>query len=87
MRRIAFLIVMLAAAAGCASSSTSRAAATPVAQTADVACDPSWNPPSEMEMSIGETTHGPREAKTEMVDPVRIPKQEKPRGVVHAATY
>ena len=86
MSRIAFLIVMLAAAAGCASTSTPRAAAAPVVQSADVACDPSWNPPSEMEMSIGET-HAPREAKPEMVDPVRIPKQEKPRGVVHAATY
>lgn len=85
MSRIAFLALMVAAAVGCTSAST-RPATTPVAQaSADIGSDPSFQPPTEWDMSIGDAERAM--SRTEMVDPVHIPKQEKPRGVVHAATY
>jgi hypothetical protein len=85
MRSLAILVVLLAAATGC-SSPASRPAATPVAQATEVGSDPSWNPPSEMELSISESSARPA-PKTEIVNTLHIPKQEKPHGAVHAATY
>ena len=83
---LVLVVGSLFAVTGCGAKASHAHAASPVAQvTTESTSDPSWNPPEEMEMTFGEGARAvPR---NEAAHALHIPKQEKPRGVVHAAAY
>ena len=82
---LVLVVGSLLAVTGCGARAGSTHAASPVAQATETTTDPSWNPPEEMEVNVGDGAHAV--PKNEAAHALHIPKQDKPHGVVHAATY
>lgn len=77
------LIASLAAATGCAHST--RASSLAEMSTND----PSWCPPGEMDLSIGDAREAaPKRASAKRVETMKPNAAQRPtRGAVHAALY
>ena len=76
------LIASLAAATGCAHST--RAASVAEMSTSD----PSWCPPGEMDLSIGDAREAaPKRGSARKVEMKPNTSQRPTRGAVHAAVY
>ena len=83
------IISGLFAATGCSvSGQAARHSATPApTHVADTSNDPSWTPPGEMDLAIGDAKTG-EATKNEIVEAMPQPnKREVLRNQLHAATY
>jgi hypothetical protein len=76
-------VTVLFAATGCSVSGATRQSVTPT-NVADTSSDPSYQPPGEMNLAIGDGKA--TQAKTELVSTMPAPnKRQIRRGLVHAA--
>ncbi len=81
------MLSVLLAATGCSvSGKATRYTSTPQTNVADTSSDPSWTPPGEMDLAIGEAKTSA--ATTSIAESMPRPnRREIPRGQLRAAMY
>lgn len=81
------MLSVLLAVTGCSvSGQATRHSSTPASNVADTSSDPSWAPPGEMSLAIGEAKSS--HPQTNPVESIPQPnRQEIPRRQLRAATY
>lgn len=82
------MLSVLLAATGCSvSGQPTRHSSLPSSNIADTSRDPSWTPPSEMDITIGDAKPAPTKSDVTAESMPQPNRREILRHQLHAATY